>query len=307
MIIVLVGRKTGQSDSSHKDIRKLLIEFAELIYDRGHEPMFDEETAVNFLVGTPFLFNHADTLQIGSFGDIAQAAEVCIVLGGDGTMLNAAKQIHSPDRSIPLLGINLGNVGFITDVAADVRKDVIIEMLENHEYISEKRTMLTLNHAGVWLTALNDVVISRSTGKIIEFKVRIDGQPAYTARGDGLIISTPTGSTAYALSGGGPIVHPTARVIEIIPIMAQSLSTRPLIINDTSIVGIELVSGDAEIFLDGQLLREMKPKERFETARSNRFVEFIHPNLPDLNHTYSYYDTLAEKLNWHFLPGTRRT
>ena len=311
MIIALIGRKSGQSDSAHKNLSGMLTNFAEIIYARGHTPVFDEETFMNLVSGTPFFKDHHVDVNIESFNSIVQKADVCIVMGGDGTMLNAAKALsHNSVQGIPILGINLGRVGFITDVPHDFDPDRIITMLEKTEYTIEKRTMLALRgpvHPGImgWKAALNDVVISRSTGKIIEFKVSIDNEYAYTARGDGLMVTTPTGSTAYALSGGGPIIHPTARVIEILPIMAQSLSTRPLIITDTSNVEFELISGDAEIYVDGNLHLEMKPGENIEVTRADRKVEFIHPKMKEL--TYSYYNTLAEKLNWHHLPGTPRS
>jgi len=309
MKIALIGRKNGQSDSAHKNLSGMLINFAETIYKRDHEPIFDEETMLNLIIGTDFFKAHEETIHIKTSREIVQKADVCIVMGGDGTMLNAAKSLADGNAGIPILGINLGRVGFITDVPFDFDSDRIITMLEKVEYTIEKRTMLALRgplRPGIigWKAALNDVVISRSTGKIIEFKVSVDGEYAYTARGDGLMVTTPTGSTAYALSGGGPIIHPTARVIEILPIMAQSLSTRPLIITDTSNVEFELVSGDAEIYVDGNLFLEIKPGENVEVTRADRKVEFIHPKMKEL--TYSYYNTLAEKLNWHHLPGTPR-
>jgi NAD+ kinase len=310
MKIALIGRKNGQSDSAHKNLSGMLINFAGTIYKRGHEPIFDEETMLNLIIGTDFFKAHEETIHIKTSREIVQKADVCIVMGGDGTMLNAAKSLADGNAGIPILGINLGRVGFITDVPFDFDSDRIITMLEKVEYTIEKRTMLALRgplRPGIigWKAALNDVVISRSTGKIIEFKVSVDGEYAYTARGDGLMVTTPTGSTAYALSGGGPIIHPTARVIEILPIMAQSLSTRPLIITDTSNVEFELVSGDAEIYVDGNLFLEIKPGENVEVTRADRKVEFIHPKMKEL--TYSYYNTLAEKLNWHHLPGTPRS
>lgn len=316
MKIALIGRKSGQSDSAHKNLSSMLTNFAEIILKKGHEPIFDGETMSNFILDTEFIKSSNEIFIVDyKFSDLAKIADVCIVMGGDGTMLNAAKALSSKTREIPILGINLGRVGFITDVPHDFDPARIIKMLEDYEYIIEKRTLLSLWGPAPKTTcveilnyeiALNDVVISRSTGKIIEFNVSIDNERAYTARGDGLLVTTPTGSTAYALSGGGPIIHPTARVIEILPIMAQSLSTRPLIVNDTAKVTFELVSGDAEVYVDGNLHLEMKPGDHLEVkVNGERQVKFIHPRMPEL--TYSYYNTLAEKLNWHHLPGTHRS
>lgn len=313
MKIALIGRKSGQSDSAHKNLQELIAKFSDVIIARGHAPFFEEETFHSFIKGTPLEYWDVGGCSYATFSDLVQIADLAIVMGGDGSMLNAAKALTYSGRNIPILGINLGRVGFITDVPHDFDPNLIVDMLEKVEYTVENRTMLALrgpSRPGIvgWKAALNDVVISRSTGKIIEFKVSIDGEYAYTARGDGLMVTTPTGSTAYALSGGGPIIHPTARVIEILPIMAQSLSTRPLIITDTSTVGFELVSGDAEIYVDGNLHVQslvMMPGEHLEVGRADRKVEFIHPKMKEL--TYSYYETLAEKLNWHHLPGTPRS
>ena len=295
MIIGLIGRIGGQSDSAHKNLKIKTINLIDKIKFRGHSIIIESDTAKNFSI------NSKD--NIGDIEYIAKIADICIVMGGDGTMLNAAKLIKD---SIPILGINLGNVGFITDVPFDFDFDLLIDMLEKKEYSIENRTMLKLSteSSESYATALNDVVVSRATGKIIEFDIQIDREHAYTARGDGLMVTTPTGSTAYALSGGGPIIHPNARVLEILPIMAQSMSTRPLIVNDMSEITFNLIKGDAEIFVDGNMFSVMYPGMTIKIIRSNVFVKFIHPYTKELK--YSYYKTLSEKLNWHFLPGTQR-
>lgn len=299
MIIALIGRKNGQSGSAHTNLQQLLINFADIIDRRGHQVIFHDETYTNFIKDEKLDYYNRDITD-GSFSGIGSNADFCIVMGGDGTMLDAAKSLSA--YSISILGINLGHVGFITDVPSDFDQERIVEMLEKKEYTTEARRMIKTNDGFYNKLALNDVVISRSTGKILEFKVRIDNEYAYTARGDGLMVSTPTGSTAYAMSAGGPIIHPTARVIEVIPILPQSLSCRPLIVNDTSMVDFELISGEAEVFVDGNVIRDLKPGQHLEIMRADRKVEFIHPKMKEL--TYSYYGTLSEKLNWHFVPGT---
>jgi len=303
MIIALIGRKTGSKDSVHKNIQEILISFARKIFERGHVVMFDEDTLINFIVNTPFMDDYTAEVKVGSFKCVSKTADIAIVLGGDGTMLNTAKALSAND--IPILGINLGRVGFITDMPVDFDHDKIITMLEKVEYTTEKRHMIKISESAIIdKIALNDVVITRNTGKILEFNVIIDDEHAYTARGDGLMISTPTGSTAYAMSANGPIIHPTARVIEVLPILPQSLSCRPLIINDTSSVKFELISGEADVYVDGQLHKKLKPTEDLEVMRSERKVEFIHPRMKDFS--YNYFSMLSEKLNWHLLPGTLR-
>lgn len=299
MLIAFIGRLTGQADSPHSNVGDLLISFAEKAYKRGHLVMFDSETGMNFIKGTQFLRDHYSEVKTGSLDGVGMTAEVAVVMGGDGTMLNAAKVLAK--YNIPLLGINLGRLGFITDVPSSFDQNRILEMLEKKEYNLEQRTMLQVGS----VSALNDVVISRATGKILEFRVFFDEEYAYQARGDGLMISTPTGSTAYAMSAGGPIIHPTARIFEVIPMFPQTLSCRPLIINDTSNVTFELISGEAEVFVDGVSVNPIHPGDRVEISAATHRASFIHPHLiGSLN--YSYYHTLREKLNWQHLPGTPR-
>lgn len=311
LIISIIGRKGGQtSDSKHKDLYDRLIKFAEAVYDRGHQPLFETQTVMNLLKGSAFLKKNKSRLKISNFDEIAVNSDICIIMGGDGTILDAAKSLIITKRcDIPLLGINLGKVGFLTDISNETDPHDIITMLESKEYVVEKRTMLKqsgiIRHDVIGdKLALNDVVISRSTGKIIEFSVFINDIFAYTARGDGVIIATPSGSTAYALSGGGPIIHPLSEVIEIVPIMAQSMSTRPLIINDSNKIKIKLLSGAAEIFIDGIMRTDMQIGEIINVEKSKRTINLIHSTSEKL--IYNFYDVLSKKLNWHYVPGSPR-
>jgi len=309
MIIAIIGRKTGQNDSAHKNLSQLITSFSECVLSRGHSPMIEKETHSNFIIGPN------KRLTQHTFSAIGKTADVVLVFGGDGTMMHAVKELSV--FGVPLLGINLGRLGFITDVPHDFNHHKIIDMLEcgNRGYSVEFRQMLDVlqdwpNEKARYL-AMNEVLISRSTGKVIEFEVYIDDEYAYQARGDGLMISTPTGSTAYAMSAGGPIIHPSARVMELVPVMPQTLSCRPLIINDTSQVTFKLISGSAEVLIDGNEVATMNTENALQPIRNSIIIkkslneaQFIHPKLDDL--TYSYYNTLREKLNWQHLPGTPR-
>ena len=319
MIIAIIGRKTGQADSAHEGLRELILSFAKAVVTCGHVPMFDDETYNNFLKSVVLpKFLEPFIGFTGSFASIGMTADVVVIFGGDGTMLYTTKQLST--TSIPVLGINLGRLGFITDVPRDYNYYSIVKMLEDKAYTLEKRQMIDVVKDGWTLQTkekgqylgLNEVVISRSTGKVIEFQVFIDGEYAYHARGDGLMIATPTGSTAYALSTGAPIIHPSAKVLEIIPIFPQTLSCRPLVVNDDVKITFKLISGEATIFVDGQEEARMNVKNDFQPDRSSltimksfNEINFIHPKLDDL--TYSYYNTLREKLNWQHLPGTPRS
>lgn len=310
MIIAIIGRKTGQADSAHEGLRELILSFARAVIELGHNPIFDDETYANFLK----IFEHPEfsKVKIGSYAWVGKTADVAVVFGGDGTMLYTGKGLSN--SNIPLLGVNLGRLGFITDVPHDFNYYSLVKMLVDKKYTLERRQMLDvpITWTNSKYLALNEVVISRSTGKVIEFQVFIDGEYAYQARGDGLMISTPTGSTAYALSTGAPIIHPSARVLEVIPIFPQTLSCRPLIVYDEAKVTFKLISGEATVFVDGTEEASMNVLNAFQPDRSSIIIQksantinFIHPKLEDL--TYSYYHTLREKLNWQHLPGTPRT
>ena len=302
MIIAVIGRKTGSADAAHSNLCKLLLDFADTVYSRGHIVMVDTETHMNFFRDANGELLNDPNIMFKPLETIGNRADLAVIFGGDGTMLYTAKALSQ--YNIPMLGVNLGRLGFITDVPSDFPHDSIIDMLVNNEYTTEKRHMLMVSDIVGNRLALNDVVISRATGKVIEFKIFIDHEYAYQARGDGLMVSTPTGSTAYAMSAGGPIIHPTARVLELVPIFPQTLSCRPLIINDTSSVSFELVSGEANILVDGNEVRKISEGMTIEIAKADRKIDFIHPNTDKLR--YSYYHTLREKLNWQHLPGTPR-
>jgi NAD+ kinase len=306
MRILIIGRKNGQAGSAHLNISDLITSFVKACDAKDHYVLCDDDTVMNFKV-------HVD--QMISVADHSIQADVIVVFGGDGTMLHVTKAFAH--LKLPLLGINLGRLGFITDVPHDFDPDKIIDMLERQAYTIEQRSLLSLtkgfdsvnsNKADI---ALNEVVISQSTGKVIEFQVFIDDEYAYVARGDGLMISTPTGSTGYALSTGAPIIHPTAKVLEVIPIFPQTLSCRPLIINDTSVVKFKLINGEADVFVDGNEVNSLWVKDAFRSDRSvvtitssKQTIRLIHPKLNGL--TYDYYNTLREKLQWQHLPGTPR-
>ena len=299
MKIAVVGRKNGQAVASHSNLTAIINGFVKVAHARGHRVLVDDDTYRHF-IADPKKFHTTWSLD-GE--DVEQgkldSADVGVIFGGDGTMLVNAKDLSKHD--IPLLGVNLGRLGFITDVPVTLEHEKIIDLLESESYTIEARSMLSMLQGRQ--TALNEVTISRSTGRILEFQVSIDGEFAYLARGDGLLISTPTGSTAYALSAGGPIIHPTAKVFEVVPMFPQTLSCRPLVINDTSTVRFELVKGDAKVYSDGSEVDQITDGAVLYVEKSKHSVKIIHPQTPEA--TYNYYFTLREKLNWQRLPGQR--
>src|SRR3989344_72930 len=231
-----------------------------------------------------------------NMSDIGARADLAVVLGGDGTMLWVARALM--DDNIPLIGVNRGRFGFLTDLTADSMLEGMGKILAGAFNI-EQRMLLSASilHNGKVVgqgIALNDVVISKgSFARLIELEVNIDGQFVYRQRSDGLILSTPTGATAYSLSAGGPILHPTLDAIALVPICPHTLSNRPIAINSASKVEVTLIQAeDASINFDGQQQLSFQQGDKVLVQRADKTVSLLHP----LGH--SHYDMLRKKLNW---------
>ncbi|BCM25544.1 NAD kinase [Methyloradius palustris] len=227
---------------------------------------------------------------------IGACADLAIVLGGDGTMLTAARALL--DHDIPLVGVNRGRFGFLTDLSSESMLEGMAKILAG-EYNIEQRMLLSAsiqcdNEIVSHGYALNDVVVNKmGMSRLIELEVNIDEQFVHRQRSDGLIISTPTGTTAYSLSAGGPILHPALDAIAIVPICPHTLSNRPIAINASSKIDIVLVhTEDAAVHFDGQLHKALKQGDRVLVQRAEKTVSLLHP----LGH--SHYDMLREKLHW---------
>lgn len=243
----------------------------------------------------------AETCAIAGFqtrelGEIGRDADLAIVMGGDGTFLNIARTLV--DAGIPLVGINLGRLGFLTDVSLDTMFSTLDEMLEG-EFVVEDRIMLeaSVDRADdilITAYAFNDVVVNKgSLGRLIEFEIYIDDQFVYSQRADGLVVSSPTGSTAYALSAGGPILHPSLEAVVLVPICPHTLSARPIALNSRSEIEINVIhADDARVHFDGQLHADLEVGDRVVIRRARNTVRLLHP----VGH--SYYDTLRQKLHW---------
>jgi NAD+ kinase len=233
--------------------------------------------------------------------------DLVIVVGGDGTMLAAAHLLAPHD--IPLLGVNVGRLGFLADIALDAMHEEIAAVLAGR-FTEERRFMLhgaiegsgegnargdgNARYAGI---ALNDVVVQKAeSGRMIEFETRVDGSFVGTHRADGVIIATPTGSTAYALSGGGPILHPALDAMVIVPICPHTLSDRPIVVQGGSTVEVVLTHGYSEpagqVSWDSQQWQALDRGERVGIRRDVHAVRLLHP----LDH--DYYTTLRTKLRW---------
>lgn len=230
-------------------------------------------------------------------GELSGAADLVIAVGGDGTMLYASRLVAG--RNVPLLGINRGRLGFLADITPGEMLRRLDEILAG-DFEEEQRLMLEAvidNGAGRHrAVALNDVVLQkRETGRMLDFENWVDGVYVNTHGGDGLVIATPTGSTAYALSGGGPIIHPSLEAITLVPICPHTLSDRPIVIRADACIEIRVLQRPetrAEVTCDGIPLGELGPGERLMVRAAEERVVLIHPR------GYDYFRLLRSKLHW---------
>ena len=222
-----------------------------------------------------------------------QVVDLIIVFGGDGTLLGAARKFIS--NKTPILGINLGTVGFLTDVNIENFGSVIKDVL-NGDYVLEERSLVEASFLDQEVFGLNEVLIhSGSYAQLMRYRLIIDGRTVYEQRSDGLIVATPTGSTAYALSAGGSIVHPELNIWNIIPMMSQSLSSRPLIVSNEKSMEIQLIKGPLEhamICVDGQKDIPIEYNHSIFITKKNLPLKIIHPSDND------FYEACREKLGW---------
>ena len=269
-------------------IRPLLEEIAHFLVHQGLEVSFEQATALNTGV-TDF---EALTLdQIGAQCDLA------VVVGGDGTMLGIARQLAR--YNLPVVGINQGRLGFITDLPIGHYRDALAPLIAG-DYEEDLRAML---EGEIWRDgecifeglSMNDVVVSRgATASMVELRIDIGDEFVANMRADGLIVATPTGSTAYALSAGGPILHPGIAGWVVVPIASHTLSNRPIVLPDTADVRITVVAGrDASANFDMQGLASLLHGDQVRVRRSAHKVRFLHPR------GWSYYATLRRKLRWY--------
>lgn len=203
--------------------------------------------------------------------------ELIVVLGGDGTVLRAAELAHA--WQVPILGVNLGRIGFLAEAeATDLR--TIAQSVAAGEWSTESRLTVSVqvwrDGAQIWQSfALNEAAIEKSGEALMtESRVLVDGTPVLTLAGDGLMVATPTGSTAYAFSAGGPVIWPTVEVLEVAPICAHALFTRPLVVAPTSIVTVELLEGPATLACDGRRFLELEVGDSIECSRGDQPIVF---------------------------------
>ena len=225
---------------------------------------------------------------------IIKNSELLIAIGGDGTMLNCSRKYGS--KGVSILGINLGKVGFLTDIAPNEVTSRLLEVIKG-DYIEDKRFFLEASLEGKKETyiALNEIVIhSGAIAQLIEFDLLIDDSFVYRQKADGLIVNSPTGSTAYSLSGGGPIVHPGLDAITLLPMFPQSLSTSPLVVKASSKISVDLINNKlkSQLSFDSHESLIIKGQQKVLISRSNSELNLIHPKDHD------FFEGCRNKLGW---------
>ena len=225
--------------------------------------------------------------------DFVNTVDLIIVFGGDGTLLNSARKYL--DYEIPVLGINMGKVGFLTDIKVDDFEKSLSDILDGN-YVIEERNLVSAKFNETHLYGLNEVVIhSGSYAQLMRYQLSVNDKIVYEQRSDGLIVATPTGSTAYALSAGGPIIHPSLDVWTILPMLPQSLSSRPFIISSEEKVTINLFDGpneQAKICVDGQNDIDLPFNTEISISKMKKTLKLVHPKDND------FFEACREKLGW---------
>ncbi len=287
--VALIGKyQTSSSSSLGDSSRQALEDIAHFLEQQGCIVSLETETASNTrLMQYPAL----------NVDDIGTQCDLGLVVGGDGTMLGIGRRLAR--FGTPLIGINQGRLGFITDIPFDTYQTTLPPMLQG-EYEEDLRPLM---HATVVrddrvvfeALAMNDVVVNRgATSGMVELRVEVDGRFVSNQRADGLIIASPTGSTAYSLSAGGPMLHPSIPGWVLVPIAPHTLSNRPIVLSDATEVAVEVVSGrDVSANFDMQSLASLLHGDRILVKRSEHCVRFLHPQ------GWNYFATLRKKLRWN--------
>ena len=257
-----------------------------------------ENRDISVYIGDTTADNITGTRIEDSGQPVGETIDLAVVVGGDGTMLHVARGLAT--YALPMIGINLGRLGFLTDISADRMYEDLDELLRG-EFTVEERIMLqvqisngrkTLNET----VALNDVSITKgNTGRMIEFDTHVNSEPLGRTRGDGVIIATPTGSTAYALSAGGPILHPLLPAIVFAPICPHTLGHRPMVLDDSSTVELEildLAGAEGNVFIDGLKQLAVSGNEVIRISRAKTVTRMVRIN------SHNHFTALRSKLGW---------
>ena len=287
--VALIGKyQTAAPGTLAEESRKVLEDIAAFLSQQGCEVVLEKDTATNTGIRA------FDVLDVDAIGE---GCDLGLVVGGDGTMLGIGRQLAR--HGVPLIGINQGRLGFITDIALQTYRETLVPMLQG-AYEEDHRSLM---HAKVMrgsdcvfeALAMNDVVVNRgATAGMVQLRVEVDGHFVANQRADGLIIASPTGSTAYSLSAGGPLLHPSIPGWVMVPIAPHTLTNRPIVLADAAEIAVDIVAGrDVSANFDMQSIASLQHGDRITVRRSEHHVRFLHPV------GWSYFDTLREKLQWN--------
>lgn len=287
--IALIGKYQS------REVAESLLLLAQNLHERGITVIVEEATASISGVA-------ADLRRWSScdFPGIGKNADLAIVLGGDGTMLSVAR--HLARHRVPLVGVNQGRVGFLTDIARDKMltslDDLLAGKFDPEDRMLLEGDILRDNNIIASNLAFNEIVVDKGAiGRLIDFDLFVDDEFLFNLRSDGLIVSTPTGSTAYSLAANGPILHPQVTGIALVPLCPHSLTNRPILVSDRNEVEIRIVrAADVRVHFDGQVDFDLKPGDVVRIRRSEFSVCLLHPP------GYSYFAMLREKLHWSRQP-----
>jgi NAD+ kinase len=281
-------RKIGITSKPRKeDVRVVVPPLLAWLRERGIEPFVDHET--NALL---------DAKQKAiARGEMAEAVDLVVVLGGDGTLLATARALSS--KPVPILAVNLGGLGFMTVITRDDLYSTL-EMVLRGDFQCDRRAQIRAEiirrgQSISSLLALNDVVLNKGAiARILDFDMSVDGRFVSTFKADGLIVSTPTGSTAYSLAAGGPVIVPSVNAFLVTPICAHTLTNRPIVLPDTVAIDIVITGHSESVYLtaDGQVAIAVRTGDTMRTRKSSSYVELVQP--PNRN----YYEILRQKLKW---------
>jgi len=287
--VALVGKYQATSSGvAGASTRQALETIGQFLLELGCDVALEADTAANMGI------TDYTTMEVARIGE---TCDLCLVVGGDGTMLGIGRQLAQ--FGVPLIGINQGRLGFITDIPFDnfhttLRPMMAGQYTEDHRSLMQAKVMRD-GHCVFTALAMNDVVVNRgATSGMVELRVEVDGHFVANQRADGMIIASPTGSTAYSLSAGGPLLHPSIPGWVLVPIAPHTLSNRPIVLANAAEIAIEIVAGrDASANFDMQSLASLMHGDRIVVTRSEYQVRFLHPK------GWSYFDTLREKLHWN--------
>jgi len=275
------------SKSNDLSVSETLNKVYNLLQEKGLDVML--ETSTRGLLGGPI------TVDIETIG---QQCDLAVVIGGDGTLLRAARELVNAD--VPLIGVNRGRLGFLVDVSPEDGLHELVDIIDGN-YQQEERLMLNCRlarHGEIihQSLAFNDMVMrTKNVLQIIEFEISINGSFVLSQRADGVIVASPSGSTAYSLSSGGPIVNPNLPAVVVQPICPHTLSSRPLVVNadsEISVLVTEKKTVHAQMVCDGQVYNDLQNDDIIEVRRHDKAIRILHPA------NYDYHSILREKLNW---------